>query len=87
MFGLFGWGAVLWLWEWWDANEAAVLWWAVRVAVAVAVGVLVVVVLWWWWKRRSARAAGGTVGVGWARGDRDVFSVVPSAGGGRRSRL
>ena len=87
VFGVFGWGAVLWLLEWWDANEAAVLMWAVRVGVAVLVGVVLYVILRWWWKRRAARAARGPVGDGWAVGDRDVFAVVPAAGGGRRSRL
>ena len=87
VFGLFGWGAVLWLLEWWDANEATVLWWAVRVAVAVVVGALLFFVVRWRRKRRSARAARGPVGDGWSGGDRDVFAVVPAVGSGRRSRL
>ena len=86
LFGVFGWGAVLWWLEWWDANGASVLWWAVRVAVAVVVGALLFFVGRWWWRRRSVRAAGGLVGEGWSGGDRDVFAVVP-AGGGRRRRL
>ena len=87
VFGLFGWGAVLWLLEWWRVNEAIVLWWAVRVGVAVVVGVVLFFVVRWWWRRRSARAARGPVGEGWSVGDRDVFAVVPAAGSGRRSRL
>ncbi|MCQ3803861.1 MAG: hypothetical protein KTV45_07110 [Acidimicrobiia bacterium] len=87
VFAVFGWGAVLWFQEWWDANEASVWWWAARVGVAAAVGALLFFVLRWRWRRGSARAARGLVGEGWSGGERDVFAVVPGAGSGRGRRL
>ena len=84
VFGAFGWGALLWLGEWWAVNGAMVLRWARLVGVAVLGGVLLFLVARWWWRRRSARAARRPVGEGWASGDRDVFAVVPAPGGARR---
>ena len=83
VFGVLGWGAWLWLLEWWAVNGVTVLRWARLVGVAVLGGVLLFLVGRWWWRRRSARAARGPVGDGWAVGDRDEFAVVAAAGGGR----
>ena len=84
VFGVLGWGAWLWLLEWWDVNGVTVLRRARLGGVAVLGGVLLFLVGRWWWRRRSARAARGPVGDGWAPGDRDEFAVVAAAGDGRR---
>ena len=84
VFGAFGWGAFLWLQEWWAVNGVSVLRWARLVGVATLGGVLMVLAAMWWWRRRSARAAGRPVGEGWAPGDRDVFAVVPAPGAARK---
>ena len=83
VFGAFGWGAFLWLQEWWAVNGATVLRWARLVGVATLGGVLMVLAAMWWWRRRSARAARRPVGEGWAPGDRDLFAVVPAPGAAR----
>ena len=62
VFGAFGWGALLWLQEWWAVNGVSVLRWAQLGGVAALGGVLLFLVARWWWRRRSARAdseAGG----------------------------
>ena len=79
-----GWGALLWLGEWWAVNGATVLRWARLVGVAVLGGVVLFLAAVWWWRRRSARGCSEAGGEGWALGDRDVFAVVPAVGGGRR---
>ena len=84
VFGAFGWGALLWLGEWWAVHGATVLGWARLGGVAVLGGVLMVLAAMWWWRRRSARVAGRPVGEGWAPGDRDVFAVVPAPGAARK---
>ena len=84
VFGVLGWGAWLWLLEWWDVNGVSVLRWARLGGVAVLGGVLLVLAARWWWRRRSAQAARKPVGDGWVRGDRDSFAVVAAAGDGRR---
>ena len=84
VFGALGWGAWLWLLEWWAVNGETVLRRARLVGMAVLGGVLLVLVARWWWRRRSARAARGPVGDGWASGDRDEFAVVAAAGAGRK---
>ena len=83
VFGAFGWGAFLWLQEWWAANGVTVLRRARLVGLAVLGGVLLVLAARWWWRRRSARADRKPVGDGWAVGDRDEFAVVPAPGAGR----
>ena len=84
VFGALGWGAWLWLLEWWAVNGVTVLRRARLVGLAVLGGVLMVLVARWWWRRRSARADRGPVGDGWASGDRDEFAVVAAAGAGRK---
>ena len=84
VFGAFGWGALLWLGEWWAVHGATVLGWARLGGVATLGGVLMVLAAMWWWRRRSARVAGRPVGEGWAPGDRDVFAVVPAPGAARK---
>ena len=84
VFGAFGWGAFLWLQEWWAVNGVSVLRWARLVGVATLGGVLLFLAAMWWWRRRSARAARRPVGEGWAPGDRDVFAVVPAPGAARK---
>ena len=83
VFGALGWGAWLWLLEWWALHGVTVLRRARLVGMAVLGGVLLVLVGRWWWRRRSARADRGPVGDGWASGDRDEFAVVAAAGAGR----
>ena len=84
VFGAFGWGALLWLGEWWEVNGATVLRWAQLGGVAALGGVVLFLVARWWWRRRSARAARRPVGEGWRPGDRDVFAVVPAPGAARK---
>ena len=68
VFGALGWGAWLWLLEWWALHGVTVLRRARLVGMAVLGGVLLVLVGRWWWRRRSARADRGPVGDGWAVG-------------------
>ena len=84
VFGVLGWGAWLWLLEWWAVNGVTVLGWARLVGWAVLGGVLLVLVGRWWWRRRSARADRKPVGDGWVPGDRDEFAVVAAPGAGRK---
>ena len=82
--GVMGWGAWIWLQEWWEVNGVTVLVWVRLVGLVASGGFLLFVLVRWRWRCRSARAGRLPVGDGWEPGDRDVFAVVPAAGGVRR---